>query len=607
MEAHVAYSPLPALLVLFPIAATVLIYPLGRRSETLRDWFATAVAGLTFAGAVWLIPVIAHSHRVACTVPLLIGRLTFLVDPFGMLFGLFTSFVWLLSTLYAGDYIRHEHKRNRYHTYSLALLGSNLGVVFAGDLITLYLFFEALGLLAYWVVVHAETSEAKAASIKYMWMTVIGGFLLVGGIFLTYGLGSSGLVAPFEMGEGTESLRWIAVTLLVLGFGVKAGMLPVHTWLPDAHPVAPTPGSALLSGVMIKAGAYGIFRVVCALFRPPIAEHYTEEMWHFTSQLGYVVLWVGIATMFVGVVMALLQENAKRMLAYHSVSQMGFILTGLGAAGYLGPHAAMGIAGGLYHILNHALFKACLFLGVGAVFFRTGELNMYKLGGLWRKMPVTFLFTLIAALGITGVPLFNGFVSKCLIHHALVEAAELHELQALRVAEIVYIITCGGTACSFMKLIGFVFLGKAKQSYGKVKDAPPRMLVAMGGLAAAMAVFGMAPQLVLQGVMVPGLHAWGLHSAILDEFRLITPENLESVAIAFAIGATIFVVGVRFGLFHTHFPAWFSIDYWYERGAYGGLAACMTIGRLYQWWTGAVSAVLRAGRLWSARDRKSVV
>lgn len=596
MEAHAAYSPIPALAALVPILAALLVYPLGTRSEKARDWFAVTVAAVTFLGAVWLIPLVSHSHVVACDVSVLMATLTFRVDSFGMLFGLFTAFVWMLSTLYAGDYMHHEQHRSRYHTYNLALLGANMGVVFAGDLLTLYVFFEALGLLAYWIVVHTESDDAKAASTKYLWMTVIGGFMLLAGIFLVLGTGSGGLMEPMRVREGLEAMRWGAAVLMVLGFGVKAGMLPVHVWLPDAHPVAPSPGSALLSGVMIKAGAYGIFRVVGTLFRPPVVEHLTEEAWHFTSQLGLLVLGIGIATALIGVIMALLQENAKRMLAYHSVSQMGFILTGIGAAGYLGPHAAMGVAGGLYHVLNHALFKACLFLGVGAVFFRTGELNMYKLGGLWRRMPLTFLFTLVAALGITGVPLFNGFVSKCLIHHALVEAYELHELVALKAAEIIYIITCGGTAASFIKLIGFVFLRPATRDYGEIGDAPPRMLFAMGALAVAITAFGLAPQLVLQGVMTPGLHTWGLHSEILKEFTLLTGENLESAIYAFTIGGVIFVVGVKFGLFHAHFPSWLSIDWWYEQGVRGLLALFRGVAVAYEVWLRMASRVLAVAR-----------
>lgn len=594
---HITQNALPALIVLLPLAAALLVRPLGKWNESVRNVYVTVVTGVTLLMTAGLIPLIAEHHKITYSIPAIIGELSFTVDSFSMLFALFSAFVWFCSTLYSLDYLKHEKKRDRYHITNLVVLAAMLGVVLAGDLITLYLSFEALGLVAYLFVVHTETDEAKKASIKYFWMTVLGGFALVGGIFITYALGGTGAIGPIPMEHGATALRWTAFVLLTLGFGVKAGMLPVHVWLPDAHPVAPSPASALLSGVMIKAGAYGIFRTVTALFRPELAEEIAEELWHFSGQIGLVVLWIGVATMFIGVGLALGQHNAKRMLAYHSVSQMGFILAGIGAAGYLGAHGALGYAGGLYHIVNHALFKACLFLGVGAVFFRTGSLDMYKLGGLWKKMPLTFLFTLIAACGITGVPLFNGFVSKCLIHHAMVEAFELHELASLGIAEKIYIVTCGGTACSFIKLIGLVFLGKPKVDYGpEVKDAPPRMLIAMGLLSAAIITLGVRPQLVLEGVVAPGLHTWGLHSGLIGhylEVSFLSWADIQSVVVAFAIGFTVFFVGMRFGLFHLHAPKWFGVDFWYRKAAIGFLALCRWTDEWYELCRRATSKALR--------------
>jgi formate hydrogenlyase subunit 3/multisubunit Na+/H+ antiporter MnhD subunit len=597
--AHIVSSPLPAALVFGPLLAAALVYPIGKRWPGVRNIYMVVVTALTLLGAVGLIPLIAEHHRIESVVPALIGELTFTVDSFSMLFALFTSFVWFAATVHSLDYLKHEKKHDRYHTTVLVVLAANLGVVLAGDLVTLYLFFEALGLVAFLLVIHTETDEAKAASAKYFWMTVIGGFALVGGIFLTFALGGSGAIEPLPEG-GSEVLRWAAAILLIIGFGVKAGMVPVHVWLPDAHPVAPAPASALLSGVMIKAGAYGIFRVVTALFRPEIGAEVESVAWEFSEQLGLAVLWIGIATMFIGVVLALGQSNAKRMLAYPSVSQMGFILAGIGAAGYLGAHGAMGVAGGLYHVVNHALFKACLFLGVGAVYFRTHSLDMYHLGGLWKKMPLTFVFMCIAAAGITGVPLFNGFVSKTLIHHALVEAWEYHELASLGIAEKIYTVTCGGTACSFIKLIGLVFLGKPKVEYGpEVKDAPWRMLTGMGILATAIVALGWFPQLLIKGVFQPGLHTWALHSDILDEFlneMFLSPSDLMSVVVAFALGFTFFFVGMKFGLFHLHAPKWFGVDYWYRQAARGLVALCGVVDRGYEALRHGSSHVLRRSR-----------
>ncbi len=586
--------------MLWPLACALFVAPLGRWREGARDAFVVLSTGVALAGAAALVPLVRAEHVIGVSVPALLGRIVFTADSYSMLFAITTTLLWFAATLYSVGYLKHEQRRDRFHTASLVALSAMLGVVLAGDLVTLYLFFEVLGLVAFLLVIHTETDEARRASIKYLWMTVLGGFALVAGIFLTFALGGNGLIAPLPLEAGSETLRWVTFGLLVLGFGVKAGMLPVHVWLPDAHPVAPSPASALLSGVMIKAGAYGIFRTATALFRPPVAEHVEESLWHLTSDFGLAILWIGIATMAVGVVMALGQSNAKRMLAYHSISQMGFILAGIGAAAYLGTEGALGVAGGIYHVANHALFKGTLFLGVGAVAFRTGELDMYKLGGLWRRMPLTFAFTLVAAAGITGVPLFNGFVSKCLIHHALVEAHELHHLASLGVAEWIYIVTCGGTACSFIKLIGFVFLGSPKREYGaEVTDPPATMLVGMGILCAGIVTLGLWPGLLLRGVFEPGLHTWGLEAELLDHYlaaSFLSGSDLLSVLIAFAIGATVFATGVRFGLFHLRAPEWFGVNHWYLRLAGAIVPFCDALDHGYARYRSAFSHTLHRAR-----------
>jgi formate hydrogenlyase subunit 3/multisubunit Na+/H+ antiporter MnhD subunit len=559
-------DPLLLVLVFWPLLAALAVPWLGRRSERLRDGWLMLVTGSSLLGAVVLATRVLAAGRLEAGLPLLVGRLEFVADPFSALFALFSTFVWFCATLYSLAYMQTQQARDRYQAVGLVVLAAMLGVVLAGDLVTLFLFFETLGLVAFLLVVHTGTREARRAAIQYFWMTLLGGIALLSGIMMVYAMGGGPLVPAPPLGEGH---RGTAAALLVLGFGVKAGMVPVHFWLPNAHPVAPSPASALLSGVMIKAGAYGIFRTVAALFRPEAGASFTAVSWEFSAQLGLAVIWIGIVTMAVGVVLALGQSNTKRMLAYHSISQMGFILAGIGAGGYLAGEGAMGTAGGLMHAVNHALFKASLFLGVGAVAFRAGSLDMYALGGLWRRMPVTFALMLIAAAGISGVPLFNGFVSKCLIHHAL-EAAYLDGgASGLRVAERIYVLVCAGTAASFIKLIGLVFLGPSKLAEpGSVREAPPAMLAAMALLSVPVIVLGLRPQLLLEGLVVPGLLGSGLSAEgigyFLDHYFLSAGDVAMSLVIL-AMGAVIFGVGMRFGLFHLHLPAWLGTAYWFRR------------------------------------------
>jgi hydrogenase-4 component B len=578
------HSVLPALLVLSPLLAAALVRPIGRRSERLRNILIATVTGGTLLGTAALLRMVAQHGRIVADGMTLPDGIGLAADGFSALFALFSAFVWFCATLYSFDYLREHASRDRYHAASLVALSANLGVVLADSLVTLFVFFEVLGLVAFLLVVHTGTAEARKASIQYLWMTVLGGVALLAGILLVQSMGG-GAIGPIPAGPGIERRRGWAAALLVLGFGVKAGILPVHVWLPNAHPVAPSPASALLSGVMIKAGAYGIFRCLFYVLRPEGTADLADPDWRFASNLGFVVLWMGIATMAVGVVLALGQRNAKRLLAYSSISQMGFILTGLGIGAYLAGEGSLGIAGGLLHAVNHALFKGCLFLGIGAVVLRTGRLDMYELGGLWRRMPFTFAMMVIAAAGITGVPLFNGFVSKCMIHHALLEAHAAEQLAALRLAERVYLLVCAGTAASFIKLIGLVFLGRSRGGdVTPVREAPAGMLVAMALLAAAVIALGLWPGMLLGGVLGPGLQGAGLPAVGMAHFLDHDMFSTSDVAQAFAVlalGAVVFWSGMRTGLFDWKLPRAFALEEWYARVATAILAGCQLAAVLH--------------------------
>lgn len=584
MGTQTLHSLLPALLVLSPLLAAALVRPIGRRSERLRNTLVATVTGGTLLGTVALLRMVAQHGRVVADGTTLAHGIGLAADAFGALFALFSALVWFCATLFSFDYLRGHAARDRYQTVSLVALSANLGVVLADNLLTLFVFFEGLGLVAFLLVVHTGTAEARKASIQYLWMTVLGGVALLAGILLVQSIGG-GAIGPIPTAPGLEQRRGWAAALLVLGFGVKAGMLPVHVWLPNAHPVAPSPASALLSGVMIKAGAYGIFRCLFFVLRPEGAADLADPDWRFASDLGYVVLWIGIATMAVGVVLALGQRNAKRLLAYSSISQMGFILTGLGVGAYIAGEGGLGIAGGLLHAVNHALLKGCLFLGIGAVVLRTGRLDMYELGGLWRRMPVTFAVMVVAAAGITGVPLFNGFVSKCMIHHALLEAHAAEQLAALRLAERVYVLVCAGTAASFIKLIGLVFLGRSRGGdVAQVREAPAGMLAAMALLAAAVIALGLWPGVLLGGVLGPGLQGAGLPAAGVAHFldhNLFSTADVAQAFAVLALGAVVFWSGMKTGLFDWKLPRGFALEEWYARVATAILTGCQLAAVVY--------------------------
>ncbi len=383
------------------------------------------------------------------------------------------------------------------------------------------------------------------------------------------------------MAQSGSNIMLVAMILLIVGFGIKAGIVPLHIWLPKAHPVAPAPASALLSGIMIKTGAYGIIRTLSLIYAP---EHGSAHdtvadvagaLWAQLSGAGYVLIWFGIVTMFFGVCMALIQDNIKKMLACSSISQIGYIIMGAGVAAYLGYEGAMGLAGSAYHILNHAFFKSTLFLAAGAIVYLTHELDMSKLGGLRHKLPFTSIVVLIASLGIIGIPLFNGYASKTLLHHAIVEAYEHHHLISLSIAEKIFTITSAGTVCYFLKFLYLVFWRPAPDNLDQVKSEPLLMKISMGVLAVLMVLIGFSPNFTLKKMVGPVLNSFVLDGHGVEYLLKINfwkAGDLLAVTLALGLGIIFFYLAQRFNLYRLRVPYWLGADF---LGALVGRAAIL--------------------------------
>ncbi|NBC96362.1 MAG: oxidoreductase, partial [Deinococcus-Thermus bacterium] len=481
----------PALLVLAPLLAIpplLMIRRLGRGPA--HAWMAGTTAGVFVATAA-LVPAVVREGAVEASVPALLGQLTFRLDGLGLVVALAATLVWTAATIHAAGYLGREGQ-TRYHVTSLIALSAMLGVVAAGDLLTLYLFFEWLGLIGYLFVVHEGGRAAQRAGVKYLILTLSGGLALLAGVLAVQALGGGALDAALPATPDREGLRAAATILLLAGFGVKAGVLGLHIWLPDAHSAAPAPASALLSGVIIKAGAYGIARTLGVLLGPAGAPD------GLGGTLAEAAIWIGLATAIAGAGMALWESHAKRLLAYSSVSQIGFVLTGLGAARLLADAGADGWTGTLAHVMNHALFKGLLFLGVGAAVHAAGSGELRRLGGLARRMPWTFALVLVGTAGIVGLPGTNGFVSKSVLHHAVAHAAEHGPAGPLSWAEPLFLLGAVGTAAALVKLVVEVFLGAAGGPAPR-HGAGPAMLSGMALLAAPIVALGVRPQ----GVAAP--------------------------------------------------------------------------------------------------------
>jgi len=386
-------------IVVFPIIMTPVILYSSKISEKLRNILAVATSAVVFLLTLSLYPTIARGGIVQHTLFEILPNLeiSLRLDILSFSLAALASFIWFLCTVYSIDYMSKEHATSRYYPVLIFTLGSCQGIFFAGDLFSLFVFFELMSLIAYILVIHEETEEALKAGYKYLVMTIIGGLALFFGIIIIFELGGTVSLGVGSIIQESSVLAFLAFICFLIGFGMKAGMFPLHVWLPDAHPVAPSPASALLSGVMLKTGAYGLLRVIFNVFSPDLLKN---SGWD--NVLGV----LAVITILLGSAVALTQTDIKRRLAYSSISQLGYVLLGLSV---LNDNA---VTGAVFHIFSHAFMKSTLFLAAGAIIWKTGIRNIADYKGIGRQMPVTMGCFSIAALAMIGIPPLNGFLSK---------------------------------------------------------------------------------------------------------------------------------------------------------------------------------------------------
>jgi multicomponent Na+:H+ antiporter subunit D len=395
----------PVLAILVSAAAVPLILSLRDRPN-LREGVTVAAALGKFGVVASMVPgVLAGDTFVAELGTVATGiALTFEADPLGILFAFLASGLWIVTSLYSIGYMRGlaEHAQTRYFAAFAASLSATMGVAFASNLLTLFVCYELLTVATYPLVTHDETDEARAAGRKYLAYTFGGGVLALGGTALVFwatgatttAFASGGIA---ELAAADPLVARVAFVLLITGFGVKAALMPLHSWLPDAM-VAPTPVSGLLHAVaVVKSGVFAIARVVLDVFGPDrLAE----------LGLGLPLAVVAMTTVLLASVIALRQDNLKRRLAYSTISQLSYIVLGLAL---LQPAA---LVGGLLHVPAHAFMKLTLFFCAGAIHVETHTDDISQMAGIGRRMPLTMAAFALAAAGMAGMPLLAGFVSK---------------------------------------------------------------------------------------------------------------------------------------------------------------------------------------------------
>lgn len=326
----------------------------------------------------------------------------FKVDGVSVIFSAMTVIVFVCAGFFSFEYMKHEQKEKRYYGFYLIAFGVLLALCFAGNLITFYLFFELLTLSSMPLVIHNGSKEAIMAGLKYLFYSLCGAYLSLFGLYFIESYGNTLTFSPggvFSAGAIAEHGTVLLVTamLMLIGFGVKAGMFPLHAWLPTAHPVAPAPASAVLSAVIVKAGVLGMVRVVYYIF----GVSFLRGSWVQTVWMCLTLL-----TVFMGSMLAYREPVLKKRLAYSTVSQLSYILFGLSIM------ETDALRGGLLHVLSHGFIKAALFLCAGAIIFKTGKTRVEELRGIGKEMPLLMWCYTIVSLGLIGIPPTGGFISK---------------------------------------------------------------------------------------------------------------------------------------------------------------------------------------------------
>ncbi|PKN00078.1 MAG: NADH/ubiquinone/plastoquinone (complex I) [Elusimicrobia bacterium HGW-Elusimicrobia-2] len=444
-------------LILLPLGGAFIIAALNAavKSRDTRDITSDIIANLitlAMAGIALTSFGINGSYSVGgWPVPL---GINIAADGFSILMLATVNTIAFCATLYSINYMDQYTSKSHYYSLFLLMLTGMNGVLLSGDLFNLFVFIEIASISSYALVGFGTEAEELEASFKYMVMGGIASTFILLAVAILYSsfgvLNMANISQAISVSSQTPLLKF-SLFLFIAAFSIKAAIIPFHAWLPDAHPAAPAPVSAMLSGVLIKTlGIYAMTRIIMNIFAADVS----------------ILAPLGIISIMLGVLLALGQTDMKRLFAYHSVSQVGYIILGISLG------TPLGILGGLFHLVNHSIFKSLLFLNSGAVAYRLGTRELNEMGGLNKVMPITGGTSFIASLSIAGMPPFNGFFSKLIIILACVQSG--HPGFALwAVAGSIL------TLSSFMKVQKFAFFGKLAEKHKQIKEAPLMMSISV--------------------------------------------------------------------------------------------------------------------------------
>ncbi|MCY6372047.1 complex I subunit 5 family protein [Clostridium ganghwense] len=535
-------------ILLFPILGAFVGLILGKKEEKYRDVFNVLMTGITFAVVTFLYKYVAV-QTIEVSVPYIMGTgLHLKLDVFRYIFVWITSFIWFLVTIYSTQYLISYKNRNRYYLFFMLTLGSTIGIFISENFLNLFTFFEIMSLTSYALVIHDEDEYSHEAGDSYIVMAVSGGLILLMGLFLLYDYTNTLEISQLQLAvQNMGNMKYFISALIIIGFGVKAAMVPLHIWLPKAYTAAPTPATTILSAILAKTGIFGIMITVNIIMDGDFI-------------ISSVILVIGFLNMFIGGLLAMLQRNLKRILAYSSMSQIGYILVGIGLAGILKEHAAIALYGTLYHVINHAIFKGILFMSAGVIYMVLHELSINKIGGFGRDKKALKVLFFIGLLAIIGMPGFNGYTGKTLLHTALSEAHHMYGGIWFTIAEVVFTISSSFTVAYLLKIFVAVFVEKSDHHIEEAKaKITKNALFPMGILATVVIYIGIQPNKILK-LTEKALEPFGkLHHV---EPHFYSSSHVMTAIFTILLGVSVYLLFVRKFLRKGSGEHW-----WYENTA----------------------------------------
>lgn len=546
------------ILVFFPMIMGVINYFVNKRNRK-RDITAIIVSILELIFMFY----VAFAYPIENEV---LG-FSFKADGFRAIYAIICGFMWTCTLIFSRQYMLFYDKKDRYYLFNLLTLGATVGVFYSNNLWTTFLFFELMSLTSFVLVVHEETKEAIKAAATYLIIAIISGMILLMGMFLIQGeLDTLDFESIYQMcKEGISRKTYTGGVLLLIGFGAKAGMFPLHIWLPKAHPVAPAPASALLSGILTKTGVFGIIICVTCIFQT-------------VKSFAILLLILAMITMLLGAVLAVFSIDLKRTLACSSMSQIGFILTGLAMMIFLQSENILAFEGSFLHMVNHSLIKLSLFMIAGVVYMNVHRLDLNEIRGFGRKKRLLMVCFAFAALSLMGIPLFGGYISKTLIHESIVEYCHLlssSSLFLMKLVEYAFLFAGGLTIAYMLKLFVCIFIEKNNdEEMQRMFDRERRFMSLPTTIVVVLSSFilpllGCIPQYTSHYLMKLSSSFFKIEEELtfIPYFSL---KNMSGAFISIGIGLLVYFLFVRFVLikkdakgrqfYVNRWPSWLDME-----------------------------------------------